>query len=88
MRLHLYSIRDRKASVYLAPFVSRSETDALRQISASLRDSQIADTPIGQHPEDFTLTRVGSFDDETGQIEPLTSPYVVCSLDELRVSRP
>lgn len=88
MRVQLYSIFDRKARVYLAPFVSRSETDAIRQISASFRDPQMRDTPVGQHPEDFSLTRVGAFDDETGQIEALTPPHPVCSLDELAPKAP
>lgn len=66
MRFCLFAIRDSKAEIYLSPFPARSEVDAARQILASFSDPQIASTPVGQHPEDFSLMLVGEFDDETG----------------------
>lgn len=83
MRVMLFSIFDRKTKCFMAPFVARTETDAVRQITQSLRDPQMRETPVGQHPEDFDLRRVGAFDDETGQIEPLTPAYLVANIAEL-----
>lgn len=88
MRVQLFSIFDRKTKCFLAPFVARTETDAVRQITQSLRDPQMRETPVGQHPADFNLARVGAFDDETGQIEGLTPAHMVCSLDELAPAAP
>lgn len=83
MRVMLFSIFDRKTKCFMAPFVARTETDATRQITQSLKDPQMRDTPVGQHPEDFDLRRVGAFDDESGQIEPLVPSHLVASLGEL-----
>lgn len=82
MRVVLFSIFDRKAKIFMAPFVARSETDAVRQISASFRDPQMKDTPVGQNPSEFDLRVIGSFDDETGVITP-SEPRLVSSLAEL-----
>lgn len=68
MKVQLFSVYDRKASIYMSPFVARSTIDATRQIAASFREPQMRETPVGQHPEDFDLFHVGSFDDETGDI--------------------
>lgn len=77
MKVLLFAIYDRKASIYMAPFVARSTIDATRQIAASMRDPQIKETPVGQHPEDFDLFHVGGFDDESGVLAPLTMPALV-----------
>lgn len=66
MKVQLFSVYDRKASIYMAPFVARSTIDATRQIVASFKDPQMASTPVGQNPEDFELYHVGTFDDEAG----------------------
>ena len=84
MRVQLFSIFDTKSRVYLAPFVARSAVDATRQISASFRDPQMRETPVGQHPDDFELFAVGGFDDETGEISPLQSKIFIANLGNLR----
>ena len=61
----------------MAPFVARSQIDATRQIAASFRDPHMRDTPVGQHPEDFDLFHVGSFDDDIGGISSLPRPVLV-----------
>lgn len=88
MKLVLFSIFDMKSGVYLAPFVSRSDTDAERQISASFRDPAIKESPVGQNPEDFALYRLGMFDDEMGTIESTAPPRLVKTLKELASTVP
>ena len=83
MRVVLFSIYDRKTKCFMSPFVARTEIDAVRQITQSLKDPQMAETPVGQHPADFDLRRIGDFDDETGQIVPLIPSHLVASLGEL-----
>lgn len=70
MRLKLLSTFDSEARVYLAPFVARSEVEAIRQVRASLADPQMKDTPILTHPEHFSVVELGEFDDDTGVITP------------------
>lgn len=66
MRLKLFSVRDDRANCFLAPFVARAEIDAKRQITAGFSNPQMKETPVGQHPEDFSLYQLAAFDDETG----------------------
>jgi len=82
MRFLLFSIRDTKANCFLAPFVARSEIDAMRQISASFKNPQIADTPIGQNPQDFDLHAVAFFEDESGAVTP-TVPVLITPISAL-----
>lgn len=84
MKLMLFSILDQKAGIFLAPFVSRSTADAERQITQSLRDPAMLQTPVGQNPEDFVLYTVGYFDDEIGTIEALSAPRLITPVLALR----
>lgn len=84
MKFNLYSIFDTKSRVFLSPFVSRSDTDATRQIEASLKDPAVKGTPVGSHPEDFELHCMGIFDDEDGHIQKVgNGPRFVASLSTL-----
>jgi len=63
----LFSIYDRKAQYYLAPFTARSETDALRVFNEAVISSE---TPVSQYPADFDLLALGAVDLETGVLTP------------------
>ena len=83
MKVALFSVFDKKTFVYLAPFVARSQVDAIRQIKASFKDPAMCETPVGQNPEDFDIMLVGSFDDESGDIAPV-KPMFIARLVDLR----
>ena len=83
MHFKLLSIRDKLAGVFLAPFVARSDVDATRQIRDSLRDPNVAQTPVGQNPREFELNIIGMFDDETGVLTRLDRPIFVANLGDL-----
>lgn len=68
MKLKLYSMHDRKMNVYLTPFPSRGDVDAVRNVKTSSLHPEMKNTPVGEHPEDFDLVCIGEFDDETGAI--------------------
>lgn len=76
MRFLLFSIRDTKANCFLAPFVARSEIDAKRQISAGFKHPQMADTPLGQNPQDFDLFQIASFEDDSGALSECAPIYI------------
>jgi hypothetical protein len=65
MRLNMYSIYDRASGVYDRPWCAHSDEMAMRMFGDQATG---ADTYIGKHPEDFTLFRVGTWDDNKGQI--------------------
>lgn len=83
MKLKMYSIYDRAVCVYLTPFPARGDIDALRQIKASFKDPSMADTPVIKNPSDFTLVRLGEFDDETGVLTPQRDAFTVASVFDL-----
>lgn len=75
MKKALYSIFDKKALVYAPPTAMDNDDVAMRGVKAAMGP----DTMIGTNAEDFSLNRVGSFNDATGEIEPQV-PVVVCEL--------
>lgn len=66
--LRIYTIRDCKAEAYMAPFTFRNDGEAIRAFDDSI---QKPGTPLHDHPEDFTLFKVGSFNLETGAVEAM-----------------
>lgn len=69
MKQNIYSIFDSAAGAYMRPFFAISDALALRSFGDICCD---ADHPVGQHPKDYTLFRVGIFDDNNGQLIPET----------------
>ena len=65
MRLHIFAIYDSAAGAYMRPFFTRSDPEALREFGNLCNN---ADHPIGAHPEDYSLCRIGSWDDVSGHI--------------------
>jgi len=64
MKLNIYSIYDSASGLYSRPFFTQSDPEAIRSFSDIATD---AEHPIGKHPQDYTLFRVGIFDDATGK---------------------
>lgn len=65
MKLNIYSIFDTASGLYSRPFFTQSDGEAKRSFSDIATD---AEHPIGKHPADYTLFRIGIFDDCTGKI--------------------
>lgn len=75
MRSFGYSVFDSASGVYDRPFFAGSDGLAVR----SFGDIAVnADHPIGQHPADYTLFRVGSWDDNKGELVG-ESPVRLCN---------
>ena len=65
MKLNVYSIYDNASSLFSRPFFTQSDGEAIRSFSDIATD---AEHPIGKHPADYTLFRLGIFDDNTGKL--------------------
>lgn len=83
MLMETYSIHDSKSKTFSPPFFQRSRGEAIRAFS-ELANKQ--DNNIGKYPEDFCLYQVGTFEDNTGEIQAvklvnvgLASQFVVDS---------
>lgn len=64
--MKVYSIYDQTAEVWYRPYYARADGEATRIFADLVNDR---DTPYGRHPADFTCYRVGTFNEETGDLE-------------------
>lgn len=71
--MRMYSIFDIKAQWYMSPTTIRNDEEAKRMFGDLAADERLE---IGKHPEDFLLVRVGTFNNETGQLEG-TEPTII-----------
>ena len=67
-----YSIKDAKANVFSAPFFSINDQVALRSFDQAKIDPN---TTINQNPQDFSLYRLATFDDQSGELHSEKQPY-------------
>lgn len=74
MILGTYSILDQKAGIFSPPFFTVHEALAIRMVQNVVSDLS---TSIGQHPADFALFSLGTFDDQTGQFQATTPTMIV-----------
>lgn len=65
MRLNVYAIFDSASGIYDRPWCAHSDQAAIRSFTDVAQD---AEHPIGKHPEDFTLFRIGTWEDDAGAI--------------------
>ena len=68
MILKTYTIHDAKAETYQPPFHARANGEAMRIFANMANDKN---HPIGEHPEDYTLFRIGFFNPDKGLIAGL-----------------
>lgn len=65
MKHVMYTIFDAATGAYLRPFVAEADGQATRMFK------DIATDPghdVGRHPKDYTLWRVGIFDNQTAEV--------------------
>jgi len=71
MKLKVFSVFDSKVQAYARPFYLRTLPEAVRSFQAACDDSR---SELSQHPEDYSLTELGEYDDETGMFTNLRAP--------------
>ncbi len=65
MLTHVYSIFDTASGAYLRPFTAQADGEATRLFSDLVADPEHA---VGRHPEDYSIFRLGSFNDQNGAL--------------------
>lgn len=80
MKLYLFSCLDTKVGAFLPPFYGRSDGEAVRAFETSIA---IVDSPLGRHPRDYVLYRLGWFEDDSGRLTPESHPVLVESGDSV-----
>lgn len=67
-KLRVFSVYDSKVQAYTSPFYARTVAEAQRSWIAVVNDGE---SMMSKHPADYALFQIGTFDEETGTIEPL-----------------
>jgi len=80
MRINLYTIYDSCAGVYQRPFSARSDGEALRSFTDIASDKE---HPIGQHPEHYSIWRLGTFSDQDAELTTETKECLAHAVDLL-----
>lgn len=78
MKHFVFVVHDSCSGVYDRPFIARSEADAVRSFGDIAMD---ANHMIGKHPEHFRLFCLGTYDDNSGVIDPSPPIHVVNAID-------
>ncbi len=84
MKLNIYSIFDQASGLYSRPFFTQSDPEAMRSFTDIATD---ADHPIGKHPEDYSLYRLGTFDDNKGNMINEDNECLVTALETISSTR-
>jgi len=71
MILVLLALYDSAAEGYMRPFFSPSRGEAIRSFGDLVKDQT---HPVGQHPEDYTLFELATFNPQTGQLTVERAP--------------
>ncbi|AXH73810.1 MAG: nonstructural protein [Microviridae sp.] len=72
----LFSVYDSKSLTYCPPFLSTNAQTAKRDFSIAVIDPTSA---ISKAPEDYTLYDIGTFDSDSGLVNPASPPVYICS---------
>lgn len=72
---------DKKARVFMKPFFVSHQDVGVRAFKDAVNDQA---TEIGRNPEDFTLYRLGTFDDDNAKFDLSDKPEVICEALQLK----
>ena len=67
MLKRIYCVHDVKSEAFLEPFFAPTDAVATRSFGDCVNNPQ---HPFGQHPADYTLFRIGEWNDSHGAIIP------------------
>lgn len=70
----LFVVFDNKACIYGNPFTSPHQEVALRDFGYACQDQN---SELSKFPDDFSLLRLGEFDDETAAFNLLPNPVTI-----------
>lgn len=84
MRMNVYSIYDVASGAYMRPFFVQADAEAARMFSDIALD---ADHAIGKHPEDYSLFRVGTFDDNKAKLVGEAPECIATALEMVSAAR-
>jgi hypothetical protein len=79
MILNAYTIKDQKAGTYSNPYYAVNDATAIRTFKQACSDKN---TTLNQYPEDFSLFKVGIWDDQSAEIKSLDPEFIINAIQE------
>jgi hypothetical protein len=77
MKMNVYAIYDVKAAMFQRPIFATRDGEATRAFIDVLANPE---HPITRHPEDYSLFRIGTYDDLEGIIEDEPNVQIITAL--------
>ncbi len=81
MKKVYYAVFDRKAEMYSQPFLEIKDGRAIRAVQDIVINNK--DHAFAKHPSDFSLHRLGDFDEATGVINGQEKPTKIIEMETL-----
>lgn len=81
MKTNLYAILDHSTGTYNMPFPAKTEAEAKRMCLTAMASP---DTVFNLYPDDFTLYYVGTFNQDTGEMQQDLFKTRIASFVELK----
>lgn len=78
MKLNLYAVFDRASGVYDGPIPGQADGTMIRQFTDMCCNPE---HQIGKHPDDYTLFKVGVWNDGTGELEDVVNEKLINGLE-------
>ena len=72
MELYVYSLFDAAAQAFTQPFFMHNDGLAIRAFQDNINSPEPSN--VSEHPDQFTLYKIATFDDKTGAIDKLDPP--------------
>lgn len=66
MKLICVAVRDRQLDAFMRPFFMQATGQAIRAFSDEI-NRNAPDNPLAQHPEDYDLYQLATFDEDLGE---------------------
>lgn len=85
MILQAFALLDTKTGIHHAPWFMAHFGAAIRAVQDLASDM---DTVVGRHPADYCLMELGTFDDQTGRLEPCAPRSLGTAVSFLRTNQP
>ena len=76
--MRVFSVYDKVLGEYMTPFFAKNVGLALRSFQDLVRDNR---SVVAQHPADFVLYQIGTFDGTSGALSPCEPQHVANATD-------
>jgi hypothetical protein len=84
MKQNIYTVFDSASGVFDRPFCAISDQAAVRAFGDICGNSE---HPVGMHPDDYSLYRVGVFDNNLAEITPESKQCLITGPEVLSAAR-